>query len=212
LLRGTGSAAGPGGKTFTSIFHAVAPSTYNRSEATSPTKVAYGPGITDWCATCHPDMHAGTSSKMTHPVNQGFSSTVVSNYNNYLGSGSTGASGYDSLVPFQKGNAADYTVLRAFSNDNTATQAATSDRVNCLSCHRSHASGFAFMTRWNATGNEFIAVDGVWPGSDSSSTIAQSAKYAQGRTVAETTKAYNDTTMHYATYQRSLCNKCHAKD
>jgi hypothetical protein len=67
------------------------------------------------------------------------------------------------------------------------------------------------MGRWNNAG-EFIAVDGVWPGSDAVSTIANQAKYAQGRTVAETTKAYNDVTMHYGSYQRVLCNKCHAKD
>ena len=156
---GPGSGAGDGGKTFTAIFNAVAPSTYNRSEATSPTKVAYGAGISDWCATCHPDMHSGTSAKLTHPVNQGISAAVATNYNSYLGSGRTGTSGYDSLVPFQRDNSSDYVALRAFSNDNTATQVSTSDRVMCLSCHRAHASGFEFMGRWNNAG-EFIAVDG----------------------------------------------------
>lgn len=219
ILRGTGSDAGPGGVTFgtNAIFHAVAPSTYNRTEATTPTRVAYGAGISDWCAACHPDMHSGTSSKMTHPVNQGLSATVVANYEKYLGSGNmtgTAATSYDSIVPFQTGNSQDYTALKALAvnNGSVSTGPATSDRVNCLSCHRSHASGFDYMTRWNATGSEFIAVDGVWPGTDSPSTIANQAKYAQGRTVAETTKAYNDTTMHYGSYQRSLCNKCHAKD
>ena len=217
LLRGDGSTAGAGGKTFTANFNAVAPSTYNRSEATTPTRVAYGAGTSDWCATCHSDMHSGTSSKMTHPINQNLGTTVAGNYNAYVGSGNlTGnvATSYDSLVPFQTDNTTDYAVLKALSTNtgSVSTGPATSDRVMCLSCHRAHASGWDYMLRTNVEGNEFIAVDGVWPGTDSPSTIANQAKYAQGRTVAEITKAYNDTTMHYASYQRVLCNKCHAKD
>ncbi|RJR16651.1 MAG: cytochrome C [Nitrospiraceae bacterium] len=217
ILRGNGSSAGDGGKIFTANFNAVAPSTYNRSEATTPTRVAYGAGTSDWCATCHADMHSGTSSKMTHPINQGLGTTVAGNYNAYVGSGNmtgSAATSYDSLIPFQTDNTTDYTVLKANSTNtgSVSTGPATSDRVMCLSCHRAHATGWDYMLRTNVEGNEFIAVDGVWPGTDSPSTIANQAKYAQGRTVAETTKAYNDTTMHYASYQRVLCNKCHAKD
>ena len=216
LLRGTGSDAGPGGKSFTSIFNAVVPSTYNRSEATTATRVAYGAGISDWCSTCHADMHSGTSSKMTHPVNQALGGTVKANYDAYVGSGNltgTNATAYDSIVPFQTDNTTDYALLKSLSvNDGSVkTGPATSDRVMCLSCHRAHASGFEYMGRWNNAG-ELIAVDGVWPGTDSPSTVANQAKYAQGRTVAETTKAYNDKPMTYGSYQRSLCNKCHAKD
>lgn len=217
LLRGTGSEAGPGGKAFSAIFHAVAPSTYNRTEATTPTRVAYGAGISDWCAGCHPDMHSGTSSKMTHVVNQNLGTEVTNNYNAYVGSGDmsgTQATSYDSIVPFQTDNSQDYVALRALSvNDGSvSTGPATSDRVNCLSCHRAHATGWAHMTRWNNEG-EMIAVDGVWPGTDSPSAVGKLAKWAQGRTVAETSKSYNDKpATAYATYQRSLCNKCHAKD
>jgi predicted CXXCH cytochrome family protein len=216
LLRGTGSGAGSGGKTFNAIFNAVVPSTYNRSEAVTPTRVAYGQGISDWCAACHADMHTATSSKMTHPVNQPLGTTVTANYNAYIGSGNmtgTQATSYDSIVPFQTDNTLDYALLKSLAvNDGSKSGGpATSDRVNCISCHRAHATGFSHMTRWN-NGGEFIAVDGVWPGSDSPSTIANQPKFAMGRTVAEMTKAYNDTTMHYATYQRSLCNKCHAQD
>jgi len=216
LLRGTGSTAGSGGKIFSAIFNAVVPSTYNRTEAVTPTRVAYGAGVSDWCATCHPDMHSATSSKMTHPVNQQLGTTVTANYNAYMGSGlMTGVqtTSYDSIVPFQTDNSSDYAALKLLAKNDGSNLSgpATSDRVNCLSCHRAHATGFAHMTRWNNEG-EFIAVDGVWPGSDSPSLIANQPKYAMGRTVAEMTKAYNDTTMHYASYQRSLCNKCHAKD
>jgi hypothetical protein len=217
LLRGTGSSAGSGGQTFTSVFNAVVPSTYNRSEAVTPTRVAYGAGISDWCATCHPDMHSGSSTKMTHPVNEQLGTSVAANYNSYVGSGNmtgSAATSFDSIVPFQMNNTTDFNTLKAkaVNDGSVSTGPATSDKVMCLSCHRAHATGFDYMTRWNVEGNEFIAVDGVWPGTDSPSTIANQAKYAQGRTVVETTKAYNDTPMHYATYQRLLCNKCHAKD
>jgi hypothetical protein len=211
LLRGPGSTAGSGGQTFTAVFNASVAATYNRTEAVSQTAEAYGAGITDWCSTCHPDMHSGTSSKMTHPVNQGFSAGVAGNYNSYLGSGLTGASGFDTIIPFQTDNTSDLAALQTAANTVNA-QAATSSRVMCLSCHRAHASGFAHMTRWQNEG-EFIAADGVWPGTNSPSTIASAAKYAMGRTVAETTASYNNQPeTKYASYQRSLCNKCHAKD
>ena len=219
LLRGPGSTAGSGGKTFAVVFNAIAPDTYNRAETTTaPTRVAYGYGISEWCATCHPDMHTASSTKMTHPVNQGLSAAEVATYNSYLGSGLTtgvtAANSYDSIVPFQTDNLKSITALKALANSDGSNRngpAGTVDRVMCLSCHRAHASGWAHMTRWNNDG-EFIAADGVWPGTDSPSTIANAAKYAMGRTVAETTAAYNGTTMHYASYQRSLCNKCHGKD
>jgi hypothetical protein len=217
LLRGAGSTAGSGGKTFTAIFNAVAPDTYNRAETTTPTRVAYGLGISDWCATCHPEMHTTTSSKLTHPVNQGLSSGEVAIYNSYLGSGlKTGVTvlnSYDSIVPFQTDNSKNYTQLKGLANSDGSKRngPATSDRVMCLSCHRAHASGWAYMTRWN-NDSEFIAVNGVWPGTDSPSTIASAAQYAMGRTTAETSAAYNGKNMTYASYQRSLCNKCHGKD
>src|SRR4030065_2071004 len=161
-------------------------------------------------------MHSGTSSLMVHPVNQGLGSSVAANYNAYIGSGNmsgVSTTSYDSIIPFQTANSSDYAALKllAVNDGSNKNGPATSDRVMCLSCHRAHATGFEFMGRWN-NANELMAVDSVWPGTDSPSTIANQAKYAQGRTVAETTKAYNDTTMHYSSYQRVLCNKYHAKD
>jgi predicted CXXCH cytochrome family protein len=173
LLRGPGSTAGSGGKTFSVVFNAVVASTYNRSEGVSPTAIAYGKNISDWCATCHPDMNSYSSQKHTHPVNQGLSADEVTNYNSYMGSGLTGNSGFDTIVPFQDDNVTSYVTLRNNANiaDYKNRDASTSSRVMCLSCHRAHATGFAKMTR-----------------------------------------SYNDKPMSYASYQRSLCNKCHAKD
>jgi predicted CXXCH cytochrome family protein len=213
LLRGPGSETGSGGKTFTTVFNAVVASTYNRSEGISQTAIAYGAGVSDWCGTCHPDMLAATSPNHTHPTNQGFSLTVVTIYNSYMGSGLTGNSGFDSIVPFENDNETNYANLRTDATANAAVaDATTSSKVMCLSCHRAHASGFAHMTRWQNE-SAFIAVDGVWPGTDSTSSIATAAQYAMGRTTAETSRAYNDVpATKYATYQRSLCNKCHAND
>ena len=216
LLRGPGSSAGDGGKTFGTVFNAVVASTYNKYEGTDgPTAQSFGRGTSDWCATCHPDMLSQTSAKHTHPTNQGLSAAIVSIYNSYMGSGLTGASGFSSLVPFADDNQTNYATLRTNANSGAALQASTSSRVNCLSCHRAHATGWDHMTRWNNE-YEMIMMDGVWPGTDSTGKGTTPA-LAMGRTVAETTAAYNRKATDpkpadWATYQRSLCNKCHGKD
>jgi predicted CXXCH cytochrome family protein len=216
LLRGLGSTAGSGGKTFTTVFNAVVASDYNRAEDVSQTAIAYGAGTTNWCGTCHPDMVSATSVNHTHPTDVGFSSAIAANYNAYVGSGLTGNPDFDTIVPYQEDNTSDYAALRTAATTPTR-DASTSSRVVCLSCHRAHATGFAHMTRWQnehaSMAADFIGVDGVWPGTDSTSTIAIQAQYAMGRTTAETSRAYNDQPeTKYASYQRSLCNKCHAKD
>ena len=108
-------------------------------------------------------MHTASSTKMTHPVNQGLSAAEVATYNSYLGSGLTtgvtAANSYDSIVPFQTDNLRNYTALKGLANSDGSNRngpAGTVDRVMCLSCHRAHASGWAHMTRWNNDG-EFIA-------------------------------------------------------
>ncbi len=222
LLRGgttAASEAGSGGVTFAAgvVFNAVAPSTFNRSEAVTPTRVAYGAGNSTWCAACHPDMHSATSSKMTHPVNQGLGPTVTANYNAYKGSGDatgTQASSYDSIVPFQTGNTSDYAVLKplAVNDGSVSTGPETSDRVMCLSCHRAHATGWESLLRWD-NGIELIVVEGQWPGTNAAGSVASLPVWAKGRSVAERSMAYHDKpATNYATYQRPLCNKCHSKD
>ena len=218
LLRGAGSAAGPSGVTFPILgngaFNAVAPSSYNRTEAVTPTRVAYGQNTSDWCATCHEEMHSPVSTKLTHPTNQPLGTTVAGIYNSYVGSGDatgTSATSFDSIVPFQTDNSNDYTVMKALATPTVTTGPASSDRVMCLSCHRAHATGWEFMTRWDNE-IEMIVIDGQWPGIDLAGE-ASNPKWSKGRTNAERAKAYNDKpASSYATYQRVLCNKCHAKD
>ena len=77
---------------------------------------------------------------------------------------------------------------------------------------RAHASGWDQAARWN-NGYEMLVVNSQYPGTDATDPGANSARAAQGRTQAETQAAYYGRPVTaFATYQRSLCNKCHAKD
>jgi cytochrome c2 len=222
LLRGNGEIEG-GVQFLTSgqIFNAVAPSSYNRAESATDTRVAYGKNVSEFCSACHPDMHEPISTKLTHPTSEALGTDELLNYNTYVGSGDmTGSAGssFDSLVPYQEDNSTDYsaagTSLRSHANsDGSFTSGPNAgDRVMCLSCHRAHASGWEHATRWD-NDVEMIIVDGQWPGTDAASAPANEVKWSKGRVQAERARAYNDKpATNYATYQRSLCNKCHAKD
>jgi predicted CXXCH cytochrome family protein len=213
LLAGAGY--GKGGVTFTGSPTAVAPETYNRSEAATQTRVAYGHATGNgrdtwarWCATCHPQM-----LNQGHRTDIALGSDVLANYAAYVKSGDmTGSltASYLSLVPFVE-NTTDYTTLAAHAknNDSALGGPQTGDLVTCLTCHRAHASGWGHMMRWNDT-STFLTYDGLWPGTDSTPGLPE---YARGRTSAETRAAYYDRPANlFATHQRGLCNKCHARD
>jgi predicted CXXCH cytochrome family protein len=215
LLAGNGYTKGPA--TFTGVPAAKAPSGYNRTEATSQTRVSYGLATAGghvqwgtWCATCHVDMHSGTGAYV-HATDEALGD-VATTYKTYKMSGDMtgdGINGFSSLVPFIQNNA-DYAQLAASAknNDSVLTGPGSNDRVSCLSCHRAHASGWDYALRWNH-GSDFIVYNSLYPGTDN----GVSASYAQGRTAAETAAAYYDRPVtQFATYQRGLCNKCHAKD
>ena len=213
LLRGLNDASQ--GVTYTGVALAVAPSTYNQTEATNQVRVAYGAtGINtwgNWCATCHPGMHS--SGNYVHPVDEGLGSTLAANYNAYVKSGDlTGnsATAFTSLVPFAE-NTGDLTVLASHAKNNNSQLGGPgdSDKVMCLTCHRAHATGWPEMLRWNMEG-EFMTYNSLYPGTDSTPTVPQ---FARGRLAAETQAAYYDRPVtQFASYQRLLCNKCHAKD
>jgi len=202
---------------------AVAPNTYNRSEASSDTRVAYGKGMSEWCANCHGLFHGQATgspgSELRHPSGASAVLTtsptnIVSNYNNYVATGNlTGTAGtttpppgfpYSSLVPFEEG-IDDLTklVLDAVT-DGTASNnksATGSNNVMCLTCHRAHASGFSHMTRWDIT--QTFLVDGTGNYTTSGGNSTTDVTQAMYGRVAGTA---------FPAYQRSLCNKCHAKD
>ncbi|HMN03033.1 MULTISPECIES: c-type cytochrome OmcS [Geobacter] len=198
---------------------AVAPSTYNRTEATNQTRVAYGQGMSEWCANCHTDIHNSSyPTNLRHPAGNGakFGATIAGLYNSYKKSGDltgTQASAYLSLAPFEEGTA-DYTVLKAHAqiNDSVLTGADATSNVNCLSCHRAHASGFDSMTRFNLA-YEFTTIADASGNSVYGTGDPSASSSLQGRTVNEMTAAYYGRTADkFAPYQRALCNKCHAKD
>jgi predicted CXXCH cytochrome family protein len=221
LLAGAGYTKG--GVTFNGVPAAKVPSAYNQTEATNQVRVAYGVATANghetwsqWCATCHPGMHS--SGNYVHPVDQAMSGTVINNYNTYVKSGDmTGAqaTAFLSLAPFAT-NSGNYTTLAGLAS-NTNTQLggpASGDQVTCVSCHRAHASGFMEGLRFD-NAYEFFVVGGNYVGSDNALiTGSRAALQHRGRLNAEWQAAYYDrpATPTFATYQRVLCNKCHAKD
>jgi len=194
---------------------AVAPSTYNRDESTTQTRVAYGSSSVQkwgvWCAACHTNIHSDNG--YTHPVDETLGSSIAAKYANYVKTGDmsgSSATSFNSLVPFAE-NTSSYSVLKnhAKNNDTFLNGPSSDDRVTCISCHRAHASGWEYALRWNMEG-EFITHSGQFPGTDTTPSYPQ---FARGRLAAETQKAYYDRPVaKFATYQRVLCNKCHAQD
>jgi predicted CXXCH cytochrome family protein len=221
------------GANYPGVPAAVAPSSYNRSEVTQQTRVAYGKSAAtghttwgQWCGTCHAGMLGGVGNH-NHPVNQALSTTMAGNYTSYVSSGvMTGTfSGnqlnqgpFTSLVPFIK-NEGNYATLKTYASSTGGVTPlagpSSGDEVACLSCHRAHASGFKEMLRWNPETPFLTYVDSAgtvnWPGTDLPN--PPSATTSMGRTTAETKAAYYDrNVLVFGAYQRSLCNKCHAKD
>jgi len=224
LLGGDGYSPTTGGVTFPGNPDAVAPSTYNQSEATNQVKVAYGRASgnghatwSEWCGACHPNMHYDNGTNYVHPTDEPLNGSTYNNYNAYVKSGDlTGvpASSFTSLVPtiYNKGAAlTDYndptTGLKAYAGNGAATYSgpeSSNDRVDCLSCHRAHASGWEYALRWNPE-YEFLT--------DSNGDYYNGGYGGRGRTSAEVEDSYYDRPSSvFAKSQRSLCNKCHVKD
>ena len=213
LLRGLGDSFN--GATFSGVAIGVANSTYNRTEAVTQTRTAYGASGTNtwgnWCANCHGNMHS--SGNYVHPVDQSLGTANANIYNAYVKSGDlTGSAttSYNSLVPFIE-NTGDIATLASHAKiDNTYLNGpGTSDKVTCLSCHRAHATGWPEALRWNMEG-EFMIYNSLFPGTDTTPSVPQ---FARGRLGVETQAAYYDRPVtQFASYQRALCNKCHAKD
>lgn len=193
---------------------AVAPPEYNRSEAISQTRVAYGSGMSEWCQNCHTTMHtiagSGSTLKM-HPVGgvAKLGSTYSGNYNTYIKTGDlsgTASTSFLSLVPFEEGTG-NYTVLkmRAKSDDTYLMGPdPTNTQVMCLTCHRAHASGWDGATRWN-TRTDYIVFNGSY---SQEGQIYQ--PYGQGRTEIEAQRAYYELAANrFAANQETLCHKCH---
>lgn len=193
---------------------AVAPDTYNRSEASGQTRVAYGSGMSEWCRNCHSYIHTDTTLPvLKHPAGGGsgvISPDMRTYYNSYIKSGDltgTEENAYLSLAPFEVGTT-NASILRSIV---TATPAKGpsgldgSPAVMCLSCHRAHASGWDKALRWNNTVTAIVH-EGKY---------AQEGQpfqpFGQGRTEAEALQGYyNIPASSFASEQPPLCYKCHA--
>ncbi len=216
---------------FPGVPAAVTPSTYNRSEATTQTRTAYGWGTSPyaswgaWCGTCHTDMHVGGN---IHPTDQTLSTGIVANYNAYLKTGDlmgTPTTSFSSLVPFAEGTSTFSTLAAHALNTDLYLNGPTAgtDRVTCLSCHRAHASAWEYSLRWNPE-NEFLTMAdstgvSVYPGvgavgtTPTGGSLATQTQVSRGYSVAEMTAAYYmRPATKFAPYQRQLCNKCHIQD
>lgn len=206
---------------------AVAPSTYNRSEATAQTRVAYGKGMSEWCANCHTsilqDGFASGVAMQKHPAGNGskLGAAIIANYEAYVKSGDmtgTAAASYNSLAPFEEGVAdhtiASYTQLKGHAqiNDTQLGGPDANANVNCLSCHRAHATAYESMLRFPHA-NEFMTINDTATNTAIYPTVAQNAAVSQGLSPAEQQAGlYDRAATKFAPFQRLLCNKCHAKD
>lgn len=188
--------------------YAVAPVDYNRSEAVSNTRVAYGRGVVEWCANCHGDFHDSSHSILEHPVGETLDRDIIDHYNRYRKTGDlsgTRATAFTSLVPFQLGTSTDLAFLQAATASTAGP--AEGDRVVCLTCHRAHASAWDNALRWNHKSTYLTVLSGgvaAWPD------LGLNPNEAQGRTAAETKRAYYERPATlFAPLQRTLCHKCH---
>lgn len=224
LLGGSAYQAYASGPNFPGNPAAVVPSSYNRTEAVTQTRVAYGHGTANgyaswgkWCATCHPNMHSDTSMNLVHSVD-GQLNGEIAIYNSYVKTGDLTASPTDSftsLVPFAENtNNVATLAAKALTDDSDLSGPIATDRLACLTCHRAHASGWKWMMRWNADA-EFLTLGvpaaPVYPGVDAG--LGNQGQFNQGYTVAQMSATYYDRPPTvFSGHQRSLCNKCHNKD
>ena len=144
---------------------------------------AYTGGMSAWCGNCHGDYHDTGSGVLRHPSGVGMGGAIAANYGIYNGTGDyTG----DSDVSYLAMVPFEDTIA---TTDSTAGPAASS-KVMCLTCHRAHASSGPNAGRWdfNIT---------IWEEEG-----VESGSYAIPNPYAASA----------GTHQRSLCNKCHAKD
>lgn len=198
---------------------AVAPVTYNATETAADIRVAYGKGMSEWCGNCHGTLQHNminpASTVVNHP--SGYSATLVNvftTYNSYISTGNLANTnpnlGYSSLVPFEE-NVSDLATLTA--DTGRTSGASSSNSVMCLTCHRAHASAWDSSTRWNTNKGVYLTVAGAYPGIDSTTLQGQQGEYATGKTMAEYQQTmYGRPAGKFATFQWSLCNKCHEND
>jgi hypothetical protein len=159
-------------------------------EVSDSNHVAYGSGVSDWCANCHKDFLSGPEM---HPVNHELRSDMADRYNDYVSTsdpnGGNAATAYWEIVPFETNDAN----LDVKSTDGPSS----SSKVMCLSCHRAHATAFPDSGKWDFSAT--LIIEDSHP-----------ADGDGGVTGNDVTNSYYGRVFDPA--QRSLCNKCHGQD
>jgi len=162
-------------------------------EETDAQHTIYKSGMSEWCGNCHGNFHDPNTTNYVHPTSFALGSIALT-YDNYVSTDNMNtphhATAYWGIVPFENVDA-DTTL----DPQNETAGPAQNDQVMCLTCHRAHASAFSDIARWDM-GATFIA-ESHPDGADGSSATDVANSY------------YQYTFVHN---QRSLCNKCHAKD
>ncbi len=193
---------------------AMAPQDYNRSEATTQTRVAYGSGMSGWCSNCHGEFHDDSDSTPRHRFEEDFGGgDEEDQYNAYVKTGNLSGSfgnAFLSLVPFETGQGNGISgrngmAALAHSDDSNLSGVSGNDRIVCLTCHRAHASGWRSALRWN-NDSSLLTYNGAYPGIDNGAP----AENHMGRTTVEAQKAYYDRPPTvFGANQKPLCEKCH---
>lgn len=157
----------------------------------------YKSGVSDWCANCHAAMHANDGVRFQHPTGAQLTAAIANAYNRYVSTddplGGSLATSYLGLVPFEAINVD----LDVVDPANATSGPSASDRVMCLTCHRAHASPFADAGRWDFAAT-LLATDSHPRTGDIGASDQDVANSYHGHV--------------FTAHQRSLCNKCHAKD
>jgi hypothetical protein len=162
--------------------------------------VAYGQGMSEWCASCHPQ-YIGDPNK--HPAGnlETLGAVISGNYNAYVATGDftggAGATAYLQFVPFERQQTDKATLLAAVTDTQGPTAA---DNVMCLTCHRAHASAFENIGRWN------FKAELLEEGFPSDQNLLDMGA------VANADYYGRDIATDFGEYQRAFCNKCHVKD
>jgi len=140
LLRGAGDVGG-------FVFVSGAPTAEGVElvgAAETPTNhTAYRSGWSAWCANCHGYFHRSNWADFDHPVDRAMGRFVADAYNAYAGDANPTGGLYATAglpeVPVQD-PAADVSGMSG---------ANTSSRLNCMSCHRAHATSAPAALRWD---------------------------------------------------------------
>ena len=142
---------------------------------------AYHSGWSDWCANCHGFYHGELQGGFEHPSDRPMSGPERDSYNEYDGpdapAGGQFATAYLPEVAIEDPNISVTSTFGVHS----------SSRVNCLSCHRAHATSAPASLRWDPNVLR-LSEDGLVSGS-----YAIPDPYAHAE-------------------QRALCVKCHYED